>query len=57
MNELSKALSSQPDRPVVIARELTKIYEEVIHTTVGQLHEIAKMVTKKGEFVVVIGAI
>src|SRR3989344_1109358 len=56
LNELSEALSSQPDRPVVIARELTKMYEEVIRTTVGHLKDTAKTIMKKGEFVVVIGA-
>ena len=54
--ELADALSSQPDRPVVIARELTKMHEEVIQTTVGDLRERSKNLTLKGEFVVVIGA-
>ena len=57
LNELADALLTQPDRPIVIARELTKMYEEVTHTTVTQLQEIAKTVMKKGEFVVIIGAI
>lgn len=56
LNELADALFSQPDRPIVIARELTKMYEEVIRTTVNQLREVTKTVTKKGEFVVIIGA-
>lgn len=56
LKELSKALQIQPDRTVVIARELTKMYEEVIETHVKDLEEIAGTITKKGEFVVVIGA-
>ncbi|MEK7591466.1 MAG: 16S rRNA (cytidine(1402)-2'-O)-methyltransferase [Patescibacteria group bacterium] len=54
--ELNVALKEQPDRPVVIARELTKMHEEFVRTTAGQLKEIAKNITKKGEFVVIIGA-
>ena len=56
LNELSDALSEQPDRKISIARELTKIHEEVIETTVSELVEVASSVTKKGEFVIVIGA-
>jgi 16S rRNA (cytidine1402-2'-O)-methyltransferase len=55
--ELADALASQPERPVVIARELTKMHEEYIHTTVGQLKEIAKSVMQKGEFVIVVGGL
>jgi 16S rRNA (cytidine1402-2'-O)-methyltransferase len=55
--ELAEALKEQQTRPVVIARELTKMHEEVIRTTVHNLPTIAKHMTKKGEFVVVIGAI
>lgn len=54
--ELSDVLASQPDRPVVICRELTKLHEQVVNTTVDQLPLIAKAMTKKGEFVIVIGA-
>ena len=55
LQDLATALSDQPERRVVIARELTKLYEEVLSTTVNDLPETAKNVTKKGEFVVVIG--
>lgn len=57
LSELNEALAAQPERPVVIARELTKLHEDIIHTTVSGLPEVARSVTKKGEFVVVIGAI
>ncbi|HVW66912.1 MAG TPA: 16S rRNA (cytidine(1402)-2'-O)-methyltransferase [Candidatus Peribacteraceae bacterium] len=55
--ELYEALMEQPERPVVIGRELTKIHEEIISTTVGALNRNAQDVTKKGEFVIVIGPI
>ena len=55
--ELGEALESQPDRPIVIARELTKMHEEFIRTTVGAWHAKPLPIVKKGEFVVVIGAL
>jgi len=54
--ELAGALCEQPDRPVVVARELTKMHEEVIPTTVACLPDLAMSITQKGEFVIVIGA-
>ena len=54
LNELADYFAEQPDRKVVIARELTKMHEDVIVTTMSQLKEVS--VTKKGEFAVVIGA-
>jgi len=56
LRELAEALQSQPDRSVVIARELTKMHEEIITTTVAGLPDAIGTLTKKGEFVVVIGA-
>jgi 16S rRNA C1402 (ribose-2'-O) methylase RsmI len=38
----------------VIARELTKMHEEIISTKIGQLSEVAKNIMKKGEFVIVL---
>ena len=55
LNEIADALETQPDRVIVIARELTKLHEEVTHTTVANAKEVAASLTKKGEFVVVIG--
>lgn len=55
LSEISSALASQPDRPVVIARELTKMHEEFVRTTVKDLPDVAKSIMKKGEFVVVLG--
>lgn len=54
--ELQEALASQPDRPIVIGRELTKMYEEIVNTKVDQLKDVASSISKKGEFVIVIGA-
>lgn len=54
--EIANALKDQPDRSVVIARELTKMHEEFVRTTVEELPGVAASITKKGEFVVVIGA-
>lgn len=56
LRELSTALQDQPERAIVIARELTKMHEETIRTTVAELPLIAASITKKGEFVVVVGA-
>lgn len=53
--ELSEALKDQPQRAVVIGRELTKLHEEIIQTTVGAWHAKPLHITKKGEFVIVIG--
>ncbi len=57
LSELADALKDQPERKVVIARELTKMHEEVLETTVTSLEETMKKLTKKGEFVVIVGAI
>jgi len=54
--EIADALVKQPERKIVIARELTKMYEEITHTTVSELKGIASNITKKGEFVVIVGA-
>ena len=53
--EIAEALKEQQERPVVIARELTKMHEEFARTTVAGLSMIATGIVKKGEFVIVIG--
>lgn len=55
LTEIAEALKDQPARPVVIARELTKMHEEFVRTTIGGLKEAAARIVKKGEFVVMIG--
>ena len=44
-----------PDRRVVLARELTKKFEEYLSGTPGELLEVSKKRRLKGEFVVLIG--
>lgn len=47
-----------PDRPAAVARELTKIHEEILHGTLGQLaaQAAAGGIERRGEAVVVVGA-
>ena len=56
LHELAEALKDQPNRPVVVARELTKMHEEILSVTAAELPALAGQITQKGEFVVVIGA-
>jgi 16S rRNA (cytidine1402-2'-O)-methyltransferase len=55
LHELATLLADQPERRIVIARELTKMHEEVTSTTIGNLNSVVGTMTVKGEFVVVIG--
>jgi 16S rRNA (cytidine1402-2'-O)-methyltransferase len=57
LDELAETLKDQPERPIVIARELTKMHEEIIATTVAELPEVSKSITQKGEFAIVVGPI
>jgi 16S rRNA (cytidine1402-2'-O)-methyltransferase len=43
-----------PDRPISLCRELTKLHEEVVRTTLGQAIEKYNQDPPKGEFVLVI---
>lgn len=43
-----------PKRKLVLARELTKRFEELVRTDLGHLEEKLKEVTLKGEFVVLV---
>ena len=43
-----------PDRPVSLCRELTKLHEEVIRTTLGGALALYETVPPKGEFVLVV---
>ena len=54
--ELAEALKDQPNRKIVIARELTKMHEEMTVTIIANLPRIAKDVMRKGEFVIIVGA-
>jgi 16S rRNA (cytidine1402-2'-O)-methyltransferase len=57
LTEIADALKEQPMRRIVIAREITKLHEEFIPTDIHNLPAVARLMTKKGEFVVVIGAL
>ena len=43
-----------PDRKVALARELTKIHEEILRGTAGELAEEFRTRTPRGEFVVIV---
>ena len=43
-----------PDRPVSLCRELTKLHEEVVRTTLGRAAEHYKNEAPRGEFVLVV---
>jgi len=57
LSELASILADQPTRIVVIARELTKMHEDVVSTTVGGLHDTIKTLKIKGEFVLMLAPI
>ena len=44
-----------PERPIALCRELTKLHEEVIRTTLGQAAQRYAQETPRGEFVLVVG--
>ncbi|HEV3216266.1 MAG TPA: 16S rRNA (cytidine(1402)-2'-O)-methyltransferase [Vicinamibacterales bacterium] len=56
-HRIQKTLAELPqilgDRPIVIARELTKLHEEVIRTATTQLAQLN--ITRRGEFTIVVG--
>ena len=43
-----------PDRPLTLCRELTKLHEEIVRTTLGQAAACCQENTPKGEFVLVV---
>ncbi len=44
-----------PEREVAFIREISKMFEQVVRTTVGELEQSKEQVKIKGEFVIVIG--
>lgn len=54
LSELATVLEGQPERVVVIARELTKMHEQIIYTTIAALERESQAMTVKGEFTVVV---
>lgn len=56
LRELSDTFSDQPMRMLVICRELTKMHEEIIGTTMGDVvNDVLPKLTIKGEFCLVLG--
>ncbi len=51
---LADLLETFGDRELVIARELTKIHEEFIHTTLEKAQALYETVSPKGEFVLIL---
>ena len=52
LEDLAEAFGT--DRPISLCRELTKLHEEVIRTTLGQAVEYYRENPPKGEFVLVV---
>lgn len=52
LNDLGQELG---DRPLTIAREITKLHEEIIHTTVREAQGRYAQEQPRGEFVLVVG--
>jgi 16S rRNA (cytidine1402-2'-O)-methyltransferase len=52
---LAALASVDPDRPVAVARELTKLHEEVVRGTASELAERYAAEPPKGEIVLVVG--
>ncbi len=52
---LDELAAIMPARRVVLARELTKKFEEFLHGTAAELRQQARSRTLKGEFVVLVG--
>jgi len=52
--DLTVALGNQPDRRIVVARELTKLHEETLTFAVRDIGTALMKLTIKGEFVVVV---
>ncbi len=48
------AVTFGPDRPISLCRELTKLHEEVIRTTLGGAIELYAQQPPKGEFVLIV---
>ncbi len=55
LKTLSEFAEKFPQRQMVVARELTKIYEEFFRGTPGQALEHFQKKTPKGEFVIMLG--
>jgi 16S rRNA (cytidine1402-2'-O)-methyltransferase len=52
---LASLAAVDPDRPVAVCRELTKVHEEVVRGTAGELAERYAAAEPRGEIVLVVG--
>ena len=52
---LTEMAGRWPDRPMLLGRELTKIYEELLRDTVAQLRQATQGRSWKGEITLVLG--
>ena len=57
LSELSEILADQPERKIVVARELTKMHEDVRSIAVKDIADSLKTLTIKGEFVIVLAPV
>lgn len=55
LRTLEDMLEYYGDRPIALCRELTKLHEEVVRTTIAQAVEKYRETPPKGEFVLIIG--
>jgi 16S rRNA (cytidine1402-2'-O)-methyltransferase len=56
LKSLADAVAELGERPVVVARELTKVHEEILRGTLSEvLAELENRPSLKGEFVIVLG--
>jgi 16S rRNA (cytidine1402-2'-O)-methyltransferase len=56
LDTLSDMVEILKDRPVVLARELTKLYEEFVRGTAGEIHaHLVRNQSARGEMTIVIG--
>ncbi len=53
-NTLNDLLETLGDRPAALCRELTKLHEEVIRSTLSQLKEYYEDKTPRGEYVIIV---
>jgi 16S rRNA (cytidine1402-2'-O)-methyltransferase len=55
---LDLAAACGPERPAAVCRELTKLHEEIVRASLGELATLARegSLTLRGEFVLVVGA-
>jgi 16S rRNA (cytidine1402-2'-O)-methyltransferase len=56
LDTLEELAGIEPDRPGVVARELTKVHEQFIRGRLPELVEVLRVTPPRGEVVIVVGA-